>query len=259
MNAVAALYGFMRGNVVTEPTLPITDFKLTSHNIGLAYVRSFALFDKLARVQVSVPFTSMAGKLKIDGRDTAGARNGFGDMRVRVGVNLLGSPALDKKDFPHYQQRTIFGVSLVTSVPVGLYYPEKRINIGAHRWAFKPEAGVSHRFRKYTGVWFYTANREFLKTQVQEQRPVFSIQAHGIYYFKNQMWIGANINWFDGGETRVDDVPVGDLNDNWRLGLSWSVPVARFHSVKLQFHTGAFTNSGLDYDLVTIGYQYLFF
>jgi hypothetical protein len=88
---------------------------------------------------------------------------------------------------------------------------------------------------------------------------VFSIQAHASYYFKNQMWIGINGNWFNGGETTVDKVPSGDLKDNWRVGATWSVPFAKFHSLKLQFNTGAFTNSGLDYDMVSIGYQYIFF
>jgi hypothetical protein len=176
MNAVGVLYGIAKGNVVTDPSLPIADFKITSNYLGAAYVRTFGLANKLSRVQVSLPFAFMSGKLKINGRDTAGARTGFGDMRIRFGMNLLGSPALDKKDFRKYQQKTIVGASLVISVPTGLYYKDKRINIGAHRWAFKPEVGISRRFNvctpKHTRVYGFTpgiANTSAIKYWNKDQ------------------------------------------------------------------------------------------
>src|SRR6478736_4698078 len=183
MNAVAAVYGYSSGNVVADASLPIADFKITSHNLGAAYVHTFGLFGKLSRIQVAAPFFFMSGNLKINGRDTTGARTGFGDTRIRFGMNLLGSPALDKKDFRQYQQKTIVGASLVISAPTGLYYDDKRINIGSHRWAFKPELGISRRFKRvyaeaYTGIWFYTNNNKYLINKVQEQKPVFSLQAH---------------------------------------------------------------------------------
>jgi hypothetical protein len=264
MNAIGLLYGIAKGNVVTDPSLPIADFTITSNNLGVAYVRTFGLANKLSRVQVSLPFAFMLGKLKINGHDTAGARTGFGDARIRFGMNILGSPAIDKKDFRKYQQKTILGASLVISVPTGLYYKDKRINIGAHRWAFKPELGVSRRFKHvyaeaYTGVWFYTQNSEYLAGKVLEQKPVFSMQVHVGYYFKNQMWIGINGNWFNGGETTVDNISAGDLKDNWRVGATWSVPFAKNHSLKLQFNVGAFTSTGLDYNMVSLSYQYIFF
>jgi hypothetical protein len=49
------------------------------------------------------------------------------------------------------------------------------------------------------------------------------------------------------------------LKDNWRVGGVWSVPFAKGHSLKLQLNFGAFTNSGLDYNMVLLAYQYVFF
>ncbi len=57
MNAVAMVYGVTRGNVVSDAALPIADFKLTTNNLGVGYVRTFGLAGKLARVAMSVPFT----------------------------------------------------------------------------------------------------------------------------------------------------------------------------------------------------------
>jgi len=263
-NVAAFVYAFSHGDVLTDPSLPIKDFKVSAHNIGLGYVHTFALANKLARVQVTAPLIFMSGKLQINGVDTSGVRNGFGDTRLRFGINILGSPALDRKEFRQYQQKFILGTSLVVSVPSGLYYKDKRINLGSHRWAIKPEIGVSKRFKHvyaeaYTGVWFYTENKEYLVDKTLKQEPVVSLQLHASYYFKNQMWIGFNGNWFNGGSTLVDDVPTGDLKDNYRIGATWSVPFAKKHSLKLQFHVGAFTNTGYDYNIISLGYQYMFF
>jgi hypothetical protein len=264
INVVVGSYGFMKGDVVSEPALPIEDFIISSNNFGLGYMRSFGVGDKLARVQVAMPFVFMDGHATVNGDKITGNRTGFGDLRIRLGVNLLGSPALDKKEFSQFQQKTIFGVSLVTSVPTGIYYPDKRINIGTNRWGFKPEAGISKRFTRvytelYTGVWFYTKNDAFLGDNVLKQDPVFSIQGHACYYFKNQMWLGVNANWFSGGKTEVDDLPAGSVINSSRIGATWSMPLSRSQSIKLQFNTGVFKELGLNYDSVTFSYQYVFF
>jgi hypothetical protein len=263
-NVVALVYAYSSGDVLTDASLPIKDFKIKAHGIAGGYVRTFALAKKLARVQVIAPFALLSGKAKFNGMDTTGVRNGFGDARIRFGINLFGSPALDIRNFRQYQQKTIVGASIVVSVPIGLYYKDKRINLGSNRWAVKPEVGISKRFKRvyaeaYTGVWFYTNNDEFLTNKTLKQEPVLSLQTHVSYYFKNQMWIGVNGNWFNGGETLVDNTPSGDLKDNYRVGATWSVPFAKKHSVKFQFHVGAFTNTGYDYDIFSIGYQYIFF
>jgi len=263
-NVAAVVYAFSHGDVLTDPSLPIKDFKVSAHNIGLGYVHTFALANKLARVQVTAPLIFMSGNLQINGVDTSGVRHGFGDARVRFGINLIGSPALSRKAFGQYQQKMIVGTSLVISVPTGLYYKDKRINLGSHRWALKPEIGVSKRFKRvyaeaYTGVWFYTENNEYLVDKTLKQEPVVSLQVHACYYFKNQMWVGFNGNWFNGGSTLVDDTPTGDLKDNYRIGATWSMPIAKMQSLKLQFHIGAFTNTGYDYNVISLGYQYMFF
>ena len=263
LNAIVLVYGLSSGNVLTDPTSPIADFKITAHTAIGAYVRTFALGNKLARIQVGVPFAYMVGKLQIDGRDTTGTRLGFGDARIRLGINLIGTPPIDKKDFRQYTQKTIVGVSLVTSVPTGLYYKERRINLGSNRWGFKPEIGISKRFDRiyaeaYMGVWFFTLNNQYLVTKTLEQKPVFNAQAHASYYFKNLMWVSLNTTWFSGGKTLIDDVSAGNLLDNWRLGGTWAFPVAKGHSLKLQFHVGAFTATDYDYDIVSIGYQFIF-
>jgi hypothetical protein len=263
-NVIATVYALSSGNVLTDPSLPVSDLKITANTLGLGYVHTFGLANKLARIQVVTPILFVTGKAKFNGIDTSITRNGFGDARIRFGINLFGSPALDKKDFRKYQQKVVVGTSIVISVPTGLYYKDKRVNLGSNRWALKPEVGISKRFKRfyaeaYTGVWFYTENNEYLISKTLKQQAVVSLQGHISYYFKNQMWIGINGNWFNGGETLVDNTPAGDLKDNYRVGGTWSVPFSKKHSIKFQFHIGAFTKTGYDYNTFSLGYQYIFF
>lgn len=263
LNVAAVGYAFMDGNVLTEPSLPISDFVIQSHNLAATYVRTFGLSDKLARLQVALPYTFMDGSVNVNGENITGSRTGFGDMKVRFGVNLIGSPALDKSEFGKYEQKTILGVSFVTSIPTGKYYPGKRVNIGTNRWGFKPEIGVSKRFSHfyaevYGGMWFYTDNNDFLGKKLEQKR-TYSFQAHGSYYFKNNMWIGLNTNWFFGGETVIEGVSDESQIDNWRIGATFSTPIAKGRSIKFQYHVGAYTNNGLNYYALTAAYQYSFF
>ncbi len=264
MNTIVAGYMMTRGSVVSDPALPISGLKMTSHSISTGYLRTFALGNKLGRVQVGIPFTHLSGSAKINGHDTSGARTGFGDMRFRFSVNLTGGRAYDKSEFRTYTQKTVFGVSFVATIPTGIYHRDKRINIGTNRWGFKPEVGISKRINRfyteaYAGVWFYTDNNQYLTAKTLTQDPVFSLQAHACYYFKNQMWLSVNTTWFNGGETKVDGVRAGDLLDNWRVGGTWTIPLSKGHSLKLQYHVGAFTVTGYDYNAGIISYQYIFF
>lgn len=263
-NSVVAAYIITRGNVLTDPALPISGVSITTHGVSAGYLRTFGIGKKLARVQVGIPITHIVGKLTINGHDTTGARTGAGDARLRFSINLAGAPAYDKKEFAVYTQKTVFGVSLVTSIPTGIYHPEKRINIGSNRWAFKPEIGLSKRIRHiyaeaYAGVWFYTHNTRFLGSKRLTQEPVFSFQGHACYYFNNKMWLGISTTWFNGGKTEVDGTNAGDLIDNWRVGATWSVPLGKGHSLRVQWHTGAYTATAYDYNAAALTYQYVFF
>ena len=264
INVLAVGYGFNKGNVLTDPSLPIEDFKINTQILAVNYIHSFSVAQKLARVQMSLPFADMQGHLTQNGELITGSRTGLADMRIRFGINLTGSPALDRKNFRQYEQKAIFGVSLVTSVPTGRYYNDKKINIGSNRWGFKPEIGISKRFKHvyaeaYVGTWFYTTNTDYYNNNELTQKPTISFQAHASYYFKNQMWVGLNTNWYKVGEVAINDVYSGDTQKDWRLGATFSVPITKTQSLRFKYHTGIYADLGLNYDSVTLAYQYIFF
>src|SRR5215469_5599098 len=77
LNTVVIAYGISRGNVLADPSLPITNFEITTNTISAHYLHTFEVGGKLARIQVSLPYVDLAGKLQIDGHDTSGARSGL--------------------------------------------------------------------------------------------------------------------------------------------------------------------------------------
>lgn len=129
MNAVSATYVYLDGNVVVDPSIPVKDFDIQSNAFAGAYFRTFSLADKLARVQVVLPYIYMQGGAIVNNVPLSDHRSGIADMRIRFGVNLIGSPALDLQEFMKYKQKTIFGVSLVTSIPTGQYLNDKVVNL----------------------------------------------------------------------------------------------------------------------------------
>jgi len=158
LHAAQLAYTFSGGDVVSGLNSPVQNLNVNASIIGLGYVQTFSVFKKLGRIAAGLPYVFLNGTTNVVGVDTAASRNGFGDARIKFGINLLGSPVLAPKDFQKFQEHTVLGASVAFSVPIGQYYSDKLINIGSNRWGIKPEIGVSHR----EGRLFYECYAGFL-------------------------------------------------------------------------------------------------
>jgi hypothetical protein len=209
-----------------------------------------------------MPYLHMSGSGFLNGEFLTGSRSGASNLRLRLAVNLLGGPALTPAEFAKYRQRRNLGVSLSVTTPTGQYDSSRIISFGSNRWGFKPEIGYSSIKGRWileiaAGVWVFTNNDDFVGRATQEQDPIGSFQGHLSHNFKNGMWLGLDANYYTGGRTTVNGTDQADLQRNSRIGLTYSAPLARRHSLKLAAHTGAFTQVGADFDVVTLAYQYL--
>jgi|SRR5450432_3288474 len=265
LHAMALSYTYSSGNVISGLTSPVQDLNVQTSVVNLGYIQTFSFFKKLGRIAVSVPFGYLAGTAKAYGIDTAGNRTGFYDGRIKFGVNLLGSPVFSPKDFRRFRESTVLGASIVLSVPIGQYFPDKLINLGTNRWGFKPELGFSHRegrlfYEVYTGVWFFTNNNEYFKDNSRlDQKPLFSFQAHVDYVFKSNIWVAINGGFADGGTTILNGMERNDEQQNWRLGTTFSIPINIHQSLKAMVNTGLATRAGQNYTAFTVVYQYSWF
>lgn len=265
LHAMALSFTYSQGNVVIEGNSPLRDLDVTNKIFGLGYVQTFGFLNKLARVAVIVPYGFLDGTAKFMGIDTSGTRTGFYDGRIKFGVNLFGSPVQSPQEFVKFEEHTVFGASLVISVPIGQYYPSKLINLGSNRWGFKPEIGVSHRegrlyYEIYAGVWMYTTNTNFFKSYTQAQQPLLSCQAHIDYTFKKGRYVALNGGFAAGGETSINELEQNNEQQNWRIGGTFSTPIFNKHqSVKIMINTGLATKAGQNFTAITLIYQYAWF
>ncbi|RLE35047.1 MAG: transporter [Acidobacteria bacterium] len=260
LNALAFVYVFSSGNVVTEPSTPIEDLEAEAHTIVLGYVRSFGLFGRSANLMLSMPYVYMSASATLGGSFVEGDRGGWATPRARLAVNLLGGPALKPKEFAKYKQGRNLGVSLTVAPPGGQYTSDHLINFGTNRWGIKPEIGYSSIKGKWifegaVGVWVFTTNTDAPGGVTRQQNPIGSFQGHISYNFTPRLWMALNANYFTGGETTIDGVDKDDLQKNSRVGLTLSFAVGRRKSIKLAAHTGAVTSIGADFDIATIAYQ----
>jgi len=264
LNVAALGYIYSSGDIVSDATSPIKDLELTSNSFVASYVRTFGMFGKLARVQVLSPYVLLGGNLKVNGRDTSGSRSGFADTKIKFGINLIGSPAMEPKDMMKFSEKFVLGTSVVITVPTGQYYNERLINLGSNRWGIKPEIGMSYKlgsfyFEFFTGIWMFTKNSEFLKTNTVTQEPILSLQSHVSYLFPSKIWISGNVGYSGGGDSQVNGVDKNDFQRNVRSGLTLSVPFSISHSVKASVNTGVTTRVGGNFTTYSLIYQYIWF
>ena len=249
-----------RGDVVLEPSSPLTDVNAKVYIGALAFGGTFSLFGRTASAGVGVPYAwaKVSGRIGEDARSVE--RAGLADTRVRFAVNLLGGRAMALPEFMRRKPSTTLGTSLVVSIPTGQYFEDKLVNIGTNRWAFKPEIGVSHptgpwTLELYGGGWFFTDNTSYQVDQKREQRPMLSLQSHVGYTIKPRLWVAADATYYVGGRVTTNGVPAADRQDNVRIGLTTSVPVGRSNSVKLAWSKGAITRLGGNFSTWAVGWQ----
>jgi hypothetical protein len=263
LHAVLGVYSRSDGSVLMDPTLPVEDVTAGVNATAFGYYQSFDFFGRLANIGLTVPYAwgSMEGLLEDE--FTRITRSGLGDPRLRFAFNLAGAPALKPVDFARYRQRTNLGLSFSLAAPLGQYDPDKLINLGTNRWAFKPELGLSHRAGRWLleaagGVWLLGANDQFLGTLRREQSPIISLQGHVTYNLPRGMWVGFDANFFTGGGTRTDGVKsISPSLRNSRFGVTFSFPIHRRHSFKFSYDNGVITRLGSDFSRLSVGYQFV--
>ena len=261
VNVVYAGYVYSHGNILFDAALPIEGADARVHTLPLAYLRTFGLFGRSAKVDAQVPVSWAKFEGLVSGELQTRSPQGLTDPRVRLSVNLLGSPALDLPGFMRYRQRTILGVSLQAGLPLGQYNRTRFINLGAHRWAFRPEIGLSHARRRWifevaAGAWLFTDNDDFVGGATLSQRPLYFVKGSAIVAFRRGMWGSLSYGHAEGGQTLLDGVIRNDLQRNNRVGATFAMPVSRATVIKLLYTTGLTTRLGADFDSYGVGYQY---
>lgn len=253
------------GGVFTDPSAPIRDVEATVGVLGLTAGRTFGIAGRQVLVLGLLPLAWGEASGEVGEARRTASRRGLADARLRVSVILAGSPAMSREQFARASRRPIVGASLTVAPPTGQYSSTKLVNLGANRWGYKPEIGVSFPAGRWTidgyaAAWLFTDNHSYYpNASLREQDPIVGLQTHVSRMIGRRAWLAANFTWYRGGTTSIDHVDKADLQQNTRLGLTWSLPLGGRHSVKLAYSAGATTRIGADFKTVTVAWQTVFF
>ena len=235
-NFLLAGYSVSYGDILFDTSAPLSDVSARWNSATLAYGRTFSLFGRSANFAVAAPVVWGKATGKLEGEFGEAERFGLADPRIRLGINLIGGPAITLEEFFTTKPRTTLGATLVAVPPAGEYMNDKLINLGANRWSLKTELGLSHprgpwRFEAAAGVWWFGDNDDFLEGNLRTQDPITAFQLHAIYSFRPQAWVSASATWYRGGTTTFNDTSQLNFQSNTRFGITGSYPLGRRHSV----------------------------
>jgi len=264
LNFFVAGYAYAAGGVLFDPAVPLDNANIKIHGSVLAYARSIKIGGMSGKVDMILPYAWLSGTADFQGQEVSRQVSGFGDPRIRMSVNFLGAPATSMAEYKNYEQKLIIGASLQVYLPMSQYDPDRLVNIGTNRFAFKPELGISRKYGRLilelaSGISFYTDNHDFYQNQTRSQKPISYIQGHIVYTFKKGIWVAVDGTYYWGGRTTVNGVEGNDLQENTRLGLTFALPINIHNSLKLYFSTGTSTRTGSDFDAVGFVWQYRWF
>jgi hypothetical protein len=261
VNIVTAVNTFNWGDLAFDPSAPIDEGSAAINTTAFAFTRSFNLAGRSANAGVVLPVVGGHLEGLYLGEPAEVSRFGLADPRLRLAMNLYGAPAMGPKAFASYRQQTIIGVSITVAPPLGQYDSNKLINLGTHRWSFRPELGVSRAYGRWNveamaGVWLFTDNTDFIGGRTREQNPIVATQFHVTFKFKRTMWLAGDANYFTGGRTTIGGKQNLDLQRNSRIGATFSSALDRHQAVRVSVSRGAYTTIGADFTSIGASYNY---
>ena len=261
MNFAFAGYGYAQGNVLFDPNLPLEDVEAKLNSVVMGYLRSINFFGKSAKIDVVVPYGIGTWNGIYQGVDSTTSRSGFADMRLRLSIDFTGAPALSIADYASYKPDLISGFSLEVYAPTGQYFPDRLINLGTNRWRIKPQYGFSKYFGKWilegnAAVMFFTKNTDFFGGKTITQKPVVGFKLHFIRTLKNTSWLALSAGYAYGATSTVNDTPVDFNLSTLRFLLTYAVPIAKAHTLRITGATSIAFEEGADFDALALSYQY---
>jgi hypothetical protein len=265
-NFLAGAYSYTEANIFFDPVLRIEDAEMEMHTWAVKFIRTFELFQKSARIDLTQAYQEGLWTGLLNGAPASIKRRGLSDSILRFAINLYGAPPLEGKEFAAYRAKvdveTIFGTALVVHLPTGDYMNDKLINLGTNRFTFRPQLGVMHKRGKWSfeltgAIWLYTDNNDFFNGSKLEQDPYFTSQTHLIYTFRPGLWASASAGYGDGGKSTINGVEKNDRKKNLAWAFSFGCPITRQLGVKVIYLASRTQESiGQDNDSIGLGLSF---
>ncbi len=232
------------------------DFNL-SQNIGIfrpVYYTQIGPFT--IDPQALIPY----GDVSLDGAAVGGnqySATGFADPVVLATLWFVNDP----------KDKLWVGFTPWITLPLGEYDRNRVLNLGANRWAVKPEVGLVKGFGEKFYVdlivngEFYTDNDDFgsgfLPVRL-EQDPTVGFETHLSYDITKQWFVSLDYYYVYGGETKVAGIPQNDRMSNHGLGISLFWGIGSNNQLMIEYRDDFSVRSGPGTNKLALRWAYFF-
>jgi hypothetical protein len=263
-NAFYLGYTLLDGEVVFHPVLPFENVDAHLNSTFLGYYRALDFFGRSANFTITLPYVWGTEEGLFLKEFHRARLSGLSDLQLRFSTNLIGAKAMTPAEFLEFREEpgTIVGTSLRITVPSGKYSSSRLVNVGSHRWAFKPQIGLIQPIRRRflielaLGAWIYADNEEFLVDQTWSQDPLLSSEFHFVWRIRPAFWASFDVNYYYGGRAALEEEVLPTIQGNSRFGATVSIPIGRSHSLRLAAGSGFVVRHGDNLNLFSVTYQY---
>jgi hypothetical protein len=227
-------YAHTESDIDFNPILSIEDAELELETWVVKYVRTFDLFDKSARIELTQAYQQGNWTGLLNGVQASVYRSGLSDTFVRFAVNLYGAPPLASNQYYEYRSckdtETIVGLGLVARLPTGEYMNDKLINLGENRFTFRPQLGLTRRSGKWAAelvgeAALHADNDDFFNGKKREQDPTYILHAHLTHTFRPGVWVSTGIGYDFVGENSIDNIDSDDEQQNLGWLIRFAYPI----------------------------------
>jgi hypothetical protein len=262
VNQAQLAYAYARSNSSIDTAIIITGSRLNLNQGSISYTRYFPLLGRMAWLSPGIAIGNLDGS--ISGTKVSRAITGAGDTSYQFAMLLHGGPALTVAEFEKYELKTTTGVSLSFTAPTGDYQSNRLLNLGANRWTFKPEAGVSYPFGPkqkwaldgYANSYFYTENSSYRGAQTLQQKPLPGFEGHISVSPLESLMVSLDTRYSFGGEVSLNGVNQNNSQKNFILGgeALWSLNDR--NSLRLVLAKSLVHENGPSISGITVKYDY---
>ena len=138
------------------------------------------------------------------------------------------------------------------------------LNLGTHRWSFKPEIGVAYPFGVeqkwevdgYINAFFFTDNTAYHGVEVLRQEPLLGVEGHLSYSATKSVWASLDTRYAFRGETVLDGLAQNNSQQDLIVGAEVHWLPNSHNSLGLVFAKALVHRSAPDYTGVVVKYAY---
>ena len=191
-------------------------------SLSIRHAQYFSLADRLAYASIQLPYVTVEESYRNSRRPSSEA-DGLGDVMLGFGIGVYRMPALSQEELKTYDRNGFSsGCALAVNIPTASYVKKQSTNITNNRWMVIPECQLGWTQDQWVlegtlGMTWFSDNTDY-QTGVFEQDNIYKFKAMASYSVVRSVWLGATLEYQNGGEVTRGGRKANDSLNNWLAG-----------------------------------------